>query len=155
MNGLRSTKNIKAFKFEGIWGQLESKKFLLVLTKFFIRNSEDFLSKIRHFTSISDFYLLLTADVVGLHPNVPYSVGLSALKSDLQNRKAKQIPTSDFLNMAELVLSNNCFEFFDKVYQQTLETAKSSPSSNACINMDKVETEFLKTRKLKPSSWLR
>ena len=93
--------------------------------------------------------------MVGLHPNVPYSVGLSALKSDLQNRMLKQIPTNDLLKMAELVLSNNCFKFFDKVYQLALETAKSSPSPNACINMDKVETEFLKTQKIKPSSWLR
>ena len=93
--------------------------------------------------------------MAGWHPNVPYSVGLSALKSDLQNRKAKQIPTSDLLKMAELVLSNNCVEFFDKVYQQTLETAKFSPPPNVCINMDKVETEFLQTQKLKPSSWLR
>ena len=93
--------------------------------------------------------------MVGLHPNVPYSVGLSALKSDLQNWKAKQIPTSNLLKMAELVLSNNCFEFFDKVYQQTLETAKFSPFPNACINMDKAEREFLKTQKLKPPSWLR
>ena len=93
--------------------------------------------------------------MVGLYPNVPYSVGLNALKSDLQNRKAKQIPTSDLLKMAELVLSNNCFELFDKVYLQNLETAKSSPSPNACINMDKVERELLKTQKLKLSSWLR
>ena len=116
MNDLRSTKNIKAIKFEAIWGELESKQISRDINfhfgKFFIRDSEDFLSKSRNFTSISDFNLLVTADLVGLYPNVPYSVSLSALKSDLQNRKTKQIPTSDLLKMAELVLSNNCFEIF-------------------------------------------
>ena len=54
--------------------------------KFFIRDSEDFLSKIRNFTFIPDGSLLVTADVVGFYPSVPYSVDLSAVKSTLENR---------------------------------------------------------------------
>ena len=53
--------------------------------------------------------------------------------------------------MAEFVLGNNYFELFDKVYQQTSGTTvtKFAPPC-ACIYMDEIETEFLKTQNLKP-----
>ena len=32
MEGLRATKNVKQFRFEGVWGELESKKFPETIT---------------------------------------------------------------------------------------------------------------------------
>ena len=32
MKGLRVTKNVKAIKFEGVWGELQSKKFPETIT---------------------------------------------------------------------------------------------------------------------------
>ena len=58
--------------------------------KCYMRGCEDFLLKIRKFTSILDGSFLVTADVVGLYPSIPHSVGLDALKSALGNRKEKQ-----------------------------------------------------------------
>ena len=54
--------------------------------------------------------------------------------------------------MAELVLKNNIFVFNGKVKQQVSGGSvgtKFAPSY-ACIYMDKVETEFLKTPELQP-----
>ena len=48
--------------------------------KSYIRDSEDFLSKIRNFTSIPDGSFLVTVDVVGPYSSIPHSAGLSALK---------------------------------------------------------------------------
>ena len=81
--------------------------------KYYIRDSEDFFPNIRKFASIP---FLVTADVMGLYLSIPHSLGLSAPKSDLENRKEKQIPTSHLLKMAEFVQGNNYFEFLDKVY---------------------------------------
>ena len=53
-----------------------------------------------------------------MHPGKPHSAGLNALKFALENRNEKQILISDLFKMAEFVVSNNYFEFFDKVYQQ-------------------------------------
>ena len=64
--------------------------------KSYIRDSEEFLSKIRNFTFIPD--------VVGLYPIIPHSGGLSALTSTLENWMGMQIPTSDLVKMAEFAL---------------------------------------------------
>ena len=56
--------------------------------------------------------------------------------------------------MADFVLKNNLFEFDCKFYQQISGTAigtKLAPAY-ACISMDYIETEFLKTQAIK--SWL-
>ena len=59
--------------------------------------------------------------------------------------------------MAEFVLKNNFFEFNGEVKRQKSGTAfgtKFAPPY-ACIFMDKVETEFLKSQELQPFLWLR
>ena len=59
--------------------------------------------------------------------------------------------------MAQFVLKNNYFEFNGKVIQQISGTAietKFAPPY-ACIYMDKVETSFLETKKMKPLVWFR
>ena len=59
--------------------------------------------------------------------------------------------------MADFVLKNNLFEFDCKFYQQISGTAigtKFAPPY-ACIFMDYVETEFLKTQAIQPWLWKR
>ena len=92
--------------------------------------------------------LLVTADVVGLYPNIPHEAGLKALKEALDKRKNRNIPTNDFIRMTEFVLKHNYFEFTDQVKQQISGTAigtKFAPTY-ACIFMDDVESKFLKTQ---------
>ena len=125
--------------------------------KSYIRDSNHFLEKIKNISSIPDDAMLVTADVVGLYPSIPHSAGLNSLKRALEKRVNKQIPTSDLVKMAEFVLTNNYFEFSEKVYQQISGTAigtKFAPPY-ACIYMDEVETEFLETQNFKPLVWMR
>ena len=123
----------------------------------YIRDSSHFLEKIKSIRSIPDNAMLVTADVVGLYPSIPHSPGLNSLRKALEKRLNKQIPTNDLVKMAKLVLSNNYFEVSEKVFQQISGTAigtKFAPPY-ACIYMEEVETEFLKTQRLKPLIWLR
>ena len=123
----------------------------------YIRDSSHFLEKIKSIRSIPDNAMLVTADVVGLYPSIPHSSGLNSLRKALEKRLNKQIPTNDLVKMAKFVLSNNYFEFSEKVFQQISGTAigtKFAPPY-ACIYMEEVETEFLKTQRLKPLIWLR
>ena len=88
--------------------------------------------------------MLVTADVVVLYPSIPHSSGLNSLRKGLEKRVNKQIPTNDLVKMTKLVLSNNYFEFSEKVFQQISRTAigtKFAPTY-ACIYMEEVETEF-------------
>ena len=59
--------------------------------------------------------------------------------------------------MAEFVLTNNYFEFGQKVFHQISGTAIDTKfaSPYTCIFMDKFETNFLKTQKLQPFVWSR
>ena len=123
----------------------------------YIRDSSRFLETIKNIHSIPDNAMLVTADVVGLYPGIPHSAGLNSLKKTLENIVNKQIPTSVLVKMTKFILSNNYFEFSEKVFQQISGTAiatKFAPP-HACIYMGQVETEFLQTQRFKPLVLLR
>ena len=64
-------------------------------------------------------------DVVGLYPNIPHEEGLAFLKGFLDSRVNKQVTADTSIELAELVLKNNIFEFSDKSYKKTRGTAIS------------------------------
>ena len=125
--------------------------------KSYIRDSGDFIGKIKILTLIPSGSLLVTVDVVGLYPNIPHDLGLKALREALAKRENKSVATDELVKMAEFVLKNNYFEFNGGVKQQISWTAvgtKFAPPY-ACIFMDQVETDFLQTQKFQPLVWFR
>ena len=123
----------------------------------YIKDSADFINKIGQIDDIPENVILVTADVVGLYPSIPHKARLKALKNALEKRKQKHIPTEKLINIAEFVLKNNFFELNSYVKQQVSGTAigaKYAPTY-ACIYMDEVETEFLKTQERTPLVWFR
>ena len=123
----------------------------------YIRDSQHVLEKIKTIGSIPENAILVTADEVGLYPNIPHQVGLKALMEALEKRDIKKIPTEDLVKMTEFVLNNNIFEFNSKADQQKSGTAigtKFAPPY-ACIYMDEVERKFLETQSKKLLIWLR
>ena len=58
-----------------------------------------------------DGAILVTIDLVGLYPNIPHDEGLEALRRTLNKRSKPAIPTDPTVDLAELVLKNNNFEF--------------------------------------------
>ena len=125
--------------------------------KSYIRDSSDFISKIKDLNNIPQGAVLVTADVVGLYLSIPHDLGLKSLREVLKKRKLKPVSTDDLVRMAEFVLQNNYFEFSGEIKLQISGTAigtKFAPPY-ACIFMDQVETQFLKTQQCKPLVWLR
>ena len=59
----------------------------------YIRDSKHFLEKIKTIGSVPENAIFVTADVVGLYPNIPHQAGLNALKEALEKRDIKNIPT--------------------------------------------------------------
>ena len=101
--------------------------------------------------------ILVAADVACLYPSIPYKNGLQTLRRRLNERETSEIATEYILHIAEFVLKNNFFEFNGEVKRQKSGTAigtKFSPPY-ACIFMDEVETEFLKSQVSQPFLWLR
>lgn len=66
--------------------------------------------------------ILVTADVIGLHPSIPHSSGLNALEKVLGKRKEKQITTKGLIKMAEFALTYNYLNILDKVLGQVSGT---------------------------------
>ena len=125
--------------------------------KLYIKDPGHLLEKIKNIITLRENAILVTADVVGLHPSIPHQAGLSAIKEALENRSVKIIPTKKLIKMTGFVLKNNLFEFNSKVFQQISGNAIGTKfaSPYACIYMDRVEQDILETQELQPLLWLR
>ena len=81
----------------------------------YIKDSNDFMHKIRDLQDIPNDLLLVTADVAGLYSSILHEAGLQVLKEVLERRKDKKISTNDLVKMAALVFKSNYFEFNGEV----------------------------------------
>ena len=86
----------------------------------YIKDSGDFIHKIKNLQSIPDDAILVTSNVVVLYPSIPHEAVSKALKDALDSRENKSIITEDLVKMTRFVLQNNCFEFNGIVKQQRL-----------------------------------
>ena len=123
----------------------------------YIKDNGDFLEKLKRVEGIPKGTILVTADVVRLYPSIPHDGCLEILRKQYDKFKDKMVPIEDIIKMADFVVKNNLFEFDCKFYQQISGTAigtKFAPPY-ACIFMDFIETEFLKTQAVKPWLWKR
>ena len=123
----------------------------------YVKDSGDFISKIKRIGSVPENAILVTADAVELYPSILHNMGLKAIKQALDKWEQKNIPTEDFFNMTEFVLKSNFFEFHGNIKQQISGTSigtKCAPTY-ACIFMDELEWDFFKTQDHQPFLWLR
>ena len=125
--------------------------------KSFIKDTNDFLKKLRDLPPLPDDFIMCTIDVVGLYPNIPHDGGLEALKVALDGREDKSVSTETLLDLAECVLKNNIFEHNNTYFKQLQGTAigtKMAPSY-AILFMSYIENQILESSVLKPLVWWR
>ena len=85
----------------------------------YLKESGDFLNKMKNISSILEDTILVTANVVSLYPSLPHTPGLAALRNALDNnREVKKVPTEELVKMTEFVLKNNYIEFNESIKQQ-------------------------------------
>ena len=70
----------------------------------YIKDSGDFINKTKNLSIIPDNAILVTADVVGLYPNVTHEAGLRAFREVLDKQGKKCILKEDLVKMAVFVL---------------------------------------------------
>ena len=82
---------------------------------------------------------------------------LDAIRKILDTRTNQEIPTDDIVNLAELVLRNNNFEFDGKHFLQKRGTAIGTRMAPAYANifMHDLESQLLDLAPVKPYLWLR
>ena len=67
--------------------------------------------------------ILCTIDVVGLYPNIPHKEGLASIRNHVDNRENKEVTTDTLVELADIVLKINYFQFLDKTFKQKRGTA--------------------------------
>ena len=114
----------------------------------YIKDSRDFLKKVKRLGHIPDEAIPDRADVVGLYPSISHKADLKTLRRRLNERETSEIPTEDMVQMAEFILENNFFEFNGEVKRQISGTAICTKFAlpYSFIFMDEVDMEFLKSR---------
>ena len=117
----------------------------------YIKDTGDFLEKLRAIREIPKEAILVKTDVVGLYPSIPHDESLKVLRNQYDKFIDKTVPTEGIIKMDEFVLKNNWFEFNSKFYKQisgTVIGTKFAPPY-VCIFMDYIETDFLKSQEIK------
>ena len=123
----------------------------------YVKDTGDFLEKLRAIGEIPKGAILVTADVVRLYASIPHNEGLKVLRNQYDKSIDKTVTTEDITKMTEFFLKNNLIEFNSKSHKQISGTAigtKFAPPY-ACIFMDFIETVFLKFQEIKPWLWKR
>ena len=121
----------------------------------FVKDTTDFINKIRNITLKSNDTFLVTLDVASLYTNIPHEDGIRACEHFLQNETNDK--GSYISQLLRLVLENNYFQFNDEFYLQQMGTAMGSSMAPAYASlfMGKFETDFLNTCDKKPTLWFR
>ena len=70
----------------------------------YIRDTEDFLAKIKAAGEIPKEAILVTVDVLGLYPSIPHSEGLDIFKKHYEKYPNKKVSAEDIGKMADFVL---------------------------------------------------
>ena len=114
-----------------------------------IRDTTDFITKLRRLPQLPSGSLLITLDVSSLYTNIPHEEGITACKEFLNRREKQEPPTTDLCQLIRLVLTTNSFVFNESNYLhvQVHGTAMGTHMAQSYANlfMGKLEQEFLQT----------
>ena len=144
------TRGISKFVDEHIKGYVP-------LTKSYIRDIQDFISKIKSLGPIPEGAILCTLDVSSLYTNIPNNEGILAVADKLRSDPSKTPIAKFILDLLTLVLHNMNFEFNGEHFLQTGDTAMglSLAPNYANLFMDRFKTKAVAGFHRKPLIWLR
>ena len=138
------TANISKFVAEHI-------KQYVPTTKSYIRDTQDFISKITQLGPIPEGAILATLDVTSLYTNIPNHEEILAIGDNMRKDTTKGPIATYILDLLKLVLHNMYFEFNNEFFLQTGGTAMSTSLAPNYANlfMDRFESKALANYPLK------
>ena len=122
----------------------------------YLKDTNDFLDKIKQIGPLPPKTIMFTLDVVSLYTNIPHEDGLEATRLALEKRINPTIQTSVLIKLLEIILRKNCFTYDGNFYRQRQGTAMGTQCapSYANICMSYVEQKaFTKQTKLPKAFW--
>ena len=123
----------------------------------YIKDSGDFIKKLKKIKEVANDAIMVTADVFGLYPGICHDVRLETLRKTLNERANKKNGPEDLVKMADLFLKTTTLNLMVKlnnIFLGTVIGTNVAPPC-ACIFMEKVETEFLESQVYKLLVWFR
>ncbi len=124
----------------------------------YVKDTTDFINKIKHTKFKSKDSYLVTLDVASLYTNIPHQDGIDAATHFLHNQSNPgHLSSNEISKLIALVLENNHFKFDNDHYLQKMGTAMGSAMAPAYASlfMGKLEQDFLDACVIKPTIWLR
>ena len=82
-----------------------------------IKDTSNFLNRLRQLRDILEGAIICTMDVVNLYPHIPHEEGLHCVKEIVREFKGKvdwrgwSLDEGNFVDLPRLVLANNYFEY--------------------------------------------
>ena len=84
----------------------------------YIKNSYDFIEKIKRFEIDEDTYMV-TGDITALYTNMRHDITINSIKKIFQQYPVPNRPDEHLLKLLALMLENNDFEFNGDIFLQT------------------------------------
>jgi len=100
----------------------------------YLKNTYDFIDKIRNVV-IENNYMLVTGDVTSLYTNMDINRSLDCVRLAFSNNPEVTRPDKHLLDLLEISLKYNDFEFNDSFYLQTMGTAMGKRFAPALANL--------------------
>ena len=86
--------------------------------KSYLEDTPDFLRFLEDIGPLPEGAILATIDVSALYSNIQREDGVEAVRKALETREDKTVPADFILELLDLVLKYNIFEFDGELYQQ-------------------------------------
>lgn len=122
----------------------------------YLESSQHFISILHCMPALPPNCHLLCADITNLYPNIPIDIGLQYFKeSILYYNQRTTIPANKVNLLCDLtrwILTNNYFQFGDRIYHQLQGTAMGTPVAVvfACLFIDYLERRTMHETKVRP-----
>ena len=131
---------------------------LVPLSRSYIRDSTHMINILLDYEPTPNM-LLCTLDITSLYTNIPHYEGVQAIKEILAiHRDINALPHNSYIiELLQVVLTNNYFDFNCKHYHQKSGTAMGTKLAPSYANlfMSKFEQDHVYTYHLQPSLWKR
>ena len=101
----------------------------------YIKDTNDFLTKLQQLDDLSSESLLVTLDVVSLYTNIPHQEGLDACREILNEQEVLNPPTEDIVHLVSIILKRNNFSFDGMHYLQKQGTAMGTRMAPSYANI--------------------
>ena len=76
--------------------------------------TQDFVNCIQDISDLPESSILVSFDIVGLHPHIPHEKGIETMAEYLETREGKTVSTKSLCDLVSIVLKEHYFELSSK-----------------------------------------